>query len=115
MLIADVGRYVSPRTRAQQTLELLRLGCKERYPWQEQESAEQEEEPMRTSANIEVTEDVREWDYGEYEGKTSKEIRTQREQREEAKWDIWSQGCPGGEYVFFFLSFLWVDLGGFEE
>jgi phosphohistidine phosphatase SixA len=28
--------YVSPRTRAQRTLELLNLGCKDRFPWHDE-------------------------------------------------------------------------------
>ncbi|RMJ22174.1 Phosphoglycerate mutase [Aspergillus sp. HF37] len=88
--------YVSPRTRAQQTLELLRLGCKERLPWTE-ERRSLEEEPMRTEARVEVTEAVREWEYGDYEGLTSKEIHAARAEKGEVKWDIWKHGCPGGE------------------
>jgi len=33
-----------------------------------------------------------EWDYGEYEGITTKEIREGR-----AGWYLWRDGCPGGE------------------
>ena len=33
-----------------------------------------------------------EWDYGEYEGRTSAEIRVER-----PDWSLWSDGCPGGE------------------
>ncbi len=33
-----------------------------------------------------------EWDYGEYEGLTSEQIREQR-----PDWDLWRDGCPGGE------------------
>lgn len=40
---------------------------------------------------------VREWDYGDYEGLTSQQIRTQRAERGEGPWDIWRDGCPGGE------------------
>jgi broad specificity phosphatase PhoE len=40
----------------------------------------------------EVTEDLLEWDYGEYEGITTKEIRETR-----PKWYLWRDGCPGGE------------------
>jgi broad specificity phosphatase PhoE len=40
----------------------------------------------------EVTEDLLEWDYGEYEGITTKEIRGQR-----PEWYLWRDGCPGGE------------------
>lgn len=55
---------------------------------------------------MEVTEAIREWDYGDYEGLTSKQIRERREEKGEGKWDIWRDGCPGGEYdIFSFLVF----------
>ncbi|KAJ0424320.1 histidine phosphatase superfamily [Aspergillus carlsbadensis] len=88
--------YVSPRTRAQRTLELLEIGCRERLPWTEKRKSENEE-PIRTGAKVEVTEAIREWDYGDYEGLTSKQIREQRAERGEGSWDIWRDGCPGGE------------------
>jgi probable phosphoglycerate mutase len=40
---------------------------------------------------------VREWDYGDYEGITSATIREERKKKGEAEWDIWRDGCPGGE------------------
>ncbi|BCS02897.1 histidine phosphatase family protein [Aspergillus luchuensis] len=88
--------YVSPRARAQRTLELLEIGCRERLPWNEARKSE-DEEPIRTEARVEVTEAVREWDYGEYEGLTSKQIREMRREKGEGEWDIWRDGCPGGE------------------
>ena len=36
--------------------------------------------------------DLVEWDYGEYEGRTTDEIRAARPQ-----WSLWSDGVPGGE------------------
>jgi probable phosphoglycerate mutase len=36
--------------------------------------------------------DLEEWDYGEYEGITTPQIREQC-----ADWDLWRDGCPGGE------------------
>ena len=33
-----------------------------------------------------------EWDYGDYEGITTAEIRTER-----PDWFLWRDGCPGGE------------------
>jgi probable phosphoglycerate mutase len=39
-----------------------------------------------------VRADLREWDYGEYEGLTSEQIRARR-----PGWDMWRDGCPGGE------------------
>ena len=35
-----------------------------------------------------------EWDYGEYEGKRSSDIRKLR-----PDWSVWQDGCPGGESV----------------
>lgn len=94
--------YVSPRTRAQRTFELLNLGFKSSdLPW----TAHGEPPAHRSgitacSAKIEITNDVREWDYGDYEGITSHQIRKQRaEQGYEGNWDIWRDGCPGGESV----------------
>ncbi|KAE8350362.1 histidine phosphatase superfamily [Aspergillus coremiiformis] len=88
--------YVSPRTRAQRTLELLEIGCRERLPWTEARNTE-DAEPIRTEAKVEITEAIREWDYGDYEGLTSKQIRELRSQNGEPSWDIWRDGCPGGE------------------
>jgi len=87
--------YVSPRRRAQRTLELLSVGCREKLPWEEKRS--HPDSSIRTNANIQITEDIREWDYGDYEGITSAEIRSQREKAGLEAWDIWRDGCPGGE------------------
>lgn len=95
-IIDLVGRYVSPRSRAQRTLELLEIGCKERLPWLAQRKAE-DEEPIRTEAKVQVTEGVREWDYGNYEGLTSKQIQADRAEKGLPPWNIWTDGCPGGE------------------
>ena len=77
--------FVSPRKRAKQTFELL-LG-----------------------SNLDLiegkfthTKDIVEWDYGDYEGLTNKQIRDLRRERgldKEREWDIWRDGCEGGEYV----------------
>jgi broad specificity phosphatase PhoE len=42
--------------------------------------------------HVEVTDDLLEWDYGEYEGITTATIRETR-----PDWDLWRDGCPGGE------------------
>ena len=39
-----------------------------------------------------VEPDLAEWDYGDYEGKTSADIRQQR-----PGWDVFRDGCPNGE------------------
>lgn len=67
--------FISPRQRAHNTFHLLF----DVYP----------EAPPHT-----VTEDVREWDYGDYEGLTSKTIHEAN-----PGWDIFRDGCPGGESV----------------
>jgi probable phosphoglycerate mutase len=41
-----------------------------------------------------IDEDLREWDYGEYEGRTTEEIR-----REVPGWDVWTGPLPGGERI----------------
>lgn len=73
---------VSPRTRCQQTLQLI-LG------------------DNKINAPVEIVPDLQEWDYGEYEGKTSHEITRDRIHRgltkPSEKWDIWRDGCEGGE------------------
>jgi len=60
---------VSPAARARETCELCGL-----------------------SDQALVCEDLQEWDYGEYEGLTSAEIRALR-----PDWVLWRDGCPGGE------------------
>jgi len=39
-----------------------------------------------------VDDDLAEWAYGDYEGLTSDQIRQRR-----PDWDLWRDGCPGGE------------------
>jgi probable phosphoglycerate mutase len=60
---------VSPLRRARETAELAGFG-----------------------SVAEVCQDLHEWDYGEYEGLTTPEIRTDR-----PDWNLWRDGCPGGE------------------
>ena len=60
--------FTSPRLRARRTCELAGY----------------------TKAIVEP--DLAEWDYGDYDGKTMREILAQR-----PTWDIYADGCPGGE------------------
>ncbi len=40
----------------------------------------------------ETCDELLEWDYGDYEGRTTEEIRTER-----PGWSLWADGVPGGE------------------
>ena len=60
---------VSPRARARDTAELAGLG-----------------------ERAEVDEDLAEFAYGEYEGRTTADIREER-----PGWSVWEDGAPGGE------------------
>jgi len=44
------------------------------------------------SASAEIVPDLAEWDYGEYEGRQSADIRLTR-----PGWTVYGDGCPGGE------------------
>jgi broad specificity phosphatase PhoE len=61
--------FTSPMSRAAETCRLAGLG-----------------------EGAEVREELLEWDYGEYDGVTTPEIR-----RERPGWLLWRDGCPGGE------------------
>lgn len=78
--------FVSPRERAQSTLDLL-LG-------------EDQKDELKKEGMVTTTEDIAEWDYGDYEGLLTKEIRARRKEKgmDTVKpWDIWVDGCEGGE------------------
>lgn len=40
-----------------------------------------------------ICDDLHEWDYGEYEGLTTPQIRESN-----PSWNLWRDGCPGGEF-----------------
>ena len=78
--------FVSPRQRAQKTLDLL-LG-------------DAQKDALGKEGKVTITEDIAEWDYGDYEGLLTKEIRARRKEKgldKEKAWDIWVDGCEGGE------------------
>lgn len=88
---------MSPRKRAQRTFELLNFGIDDPLPWKVHGDKLPDVGP-HCSARVEVTEDIREWDYGDYEGITTPEIREiRKKQGFDQKWDIWRDGCVGGE------------------
>lgn len=75
--------FSSPRARAVATLDML-LG-------------DENKARLEKDGKITVTEDIAEWDYGDYEGLNPHEIREQRKGKGFDKWDIWTEGCEGGE------------------
>lgn len=83
--LANIARiWVSPRKRAHQTCQLIFSGDDD------------------ISNRLIVTEDIAEWDYGNYEGLVVGEIRARRKEEGldgEREWNIWRDGCEGGEYV----------------
>ena len=75
--------------RAQQTFNLLFSNLPEK-----------EKETLVKEGKVSTTDALAEWDYGAYEGLLTKEIRAGRKERGldgEREWDIWRDGCEGGE------------------
>ena len=96
--------FVSPRTRARRTLELLSVGYKQKQDELKREATASNLQrdaynvDDTTLGPVEVTAKICEWDYGEYEGLKSAEINARREAAgEEVPFNIWKHGCPGGE------------------
>ncbi|KAK5189301.1 Sedoheptulose 1,7-bisphosphatase [Exophiala xenobiotica] len=94
--------YVSPRSRALQTVKLLDLGVNDRLPWDSSLSDTRLPASSRTNnASIEISEDLREWNYGDYEGKSVAEVWKKRQAKdldtESRPWNIFQDGCEGGE------------------
>ena len=78
--------YISPRIRAYETFELA-IDEKNRGLLGEEKVVKREQR-------------LAEWDYGDYEGMVTKDIRALRKERGldgEKAWDIWRDGCEGGE------------------
>jgi broad specificity phosphatase PhoE len=81
--------FVSPRKRAKTTFDLLFGG----------------DFATANADKITVTEDIAEWDYGDYEGLLIAEIKKRRKEKgldKEEAFDMWRDGCEGGEYAISF-------------
>ncbi|OJJ45385.1 hypothetical protein ASPZODRAFT_17603 [Penicilliopsis zonata CBS 506.65] len=94
--------YCSPRERARRTVEILHLGVHSSQTFHERESDTQTVTPSLFAREldgnmIEVTPALEEWKYGEYEGLTVRAVQEERHARGEEAWNIWRDGCPGGE------------------
>lgn len=89
--------YVSPRMRAQRTLELLFEGAGREAALPATVSADGRAVGSG-EVDVRVTEDMAEWGYGDYEGLLTGEIRALRRERGldvERGWEIWRDGCEG--------------------
>lgn len=78
--------FVSPRNRAKQTFELA--------------FTEEDRNALIEKGKVTETTKLTEWDYGIYEGLVTREIRALRKEHgldQERSWDIWRDGCEGGE------------------
>ncbi|CAR27659.1 hypothetical protein ZYGR_0N01420 [Zygosaccharomyces rouxii] len=77
--------FTSPRQRSIKTMELMLSSLTEE---------------QKSKIKVVVDDDLQEWDYGDYEGKLTSEIRELRKSRgldKERPWVIWRDGCEGGE------------------
>lgn len=75
----------SPRTRAKQTVDLLLEGV---------------DDLARSKIAVAEDNNLREWEYGDYEGLLTSQILDLRKQRgldKDQEWNIWGYGCEGGE------------------
>ena len=78
--------YVSPRRRAMQTFEIA--------------FSEADRQALRDANKVSETDRLAEWNYGLYEGMLTRDIRALRKGHgldTERPWDIWRDGCEGGE------------------
>ncbi|KAJ5833076.1 hypothetical protein N7474_001387 [Penicillium riverlandense] len=96
--------YCSPRSSARRTVEILGLGVHNHQDFFNRETQSTSSTQLKDKSldpNIQLTPWLKEWDYGEYEGKTLLDIHSLRTKQgmseERAPWNIWTDGCPGGE------------------
>ncbi|KAI1506634.1 phosphoglycerate mutase [Biscogniauxia marginata] len=90
--------WVSPRRRARQTFQLL-FGTDNNDSGASGSGAPSSEFVIDADRVV-LTGDIAEWDYGDYEGLLTSEIRARRKEKgldQEREWDIWKDGCEGGE------------------
>ncbi|CAI7628621.1 unnamed protein product [Penicillium pancosmium] len=78
--------YISPRNRAKQTFDIA--------------FSDADKQALKDAQKVSQTDRLAEWTYGDYEGLLTREIRALRKERgldSERPWDIWRDGCEGGE------------------
>lgn len=96
--------FVSPRRRARRTCQLL---------FNSQVLVDDGDTAGKTvvgvnerifgggEGSIEVTEEIAEWDYGEYEGMKAGDVKKLRKEQglddKGIEWSVWRDGCVSGE------------------
>lgn len=101
-----LDRYSSPREVALRTVQLLKLDVHNHQNFYNRDSGQKSSTQSQAKGDsadpyIQITRALQEWDYGEYEGLTFNNIHEVRKaQGLDQMWNIWEEGCPGGEYVF---------------
>lgn len=101
--------WVSPRQRATRTFRLLfsdvekHSDARERSEQSSTVAGIHEGILAQGNGSIEISEDIREWDYDEYEGMKASEVIDLRKKRcleqDGLRWSVWRDGCEGGEYA----------------
>ncbi|KAJ5092478.1 hypothetical protein NUU61_007348 [Penicillium alfredii] len=78
--------YISPRRRATQTFDIA--------------FNDADKQSLKDAEKVSETDRLSEWNYGQYEGLLTREIRALRKEHgldTERPWDIWRDGCESGE------------------
>lgn len=78
--------FISPRKRALQTFDLA--------------FSDAAKQMLKDANKVSETIKLAEWEYGLYEGLLTREIRALRKDHgldADKPWDIWRDGCEGGE------------------
>lgn len=88
----DVPLTAAGREAAKQTARRLAGRTFERVLCSPLRRARETCELCGLAAQAQTVEELVEWDYGEYEGLTTEQIREAR-----PGWRLWRDGCPGGE------------------
>ncbi len=90
---SDIPLTVACRAQAKAVAPLLaRLGLVDPYVVSSPRTRALDTAMLAGLTAAETTEDLGEWGYGDYEGMTTDEIRT-----EVPGWTVWTHPCPGGE------------------
>ena len=92
----DISLTEQGRKRAEELRQYLSNTTFERVLVSPMQRARETCEIAGLAANAQIEQGLREWDYGESEGKTTQEIRAQYGKKD---WSVWTDEIIGGETV----------------